>query len=232
MKTFASASGKTLIPAVLLSVVLCAAPAPASEITDRVQLNIDEAMEVLNDPSFTGPENTEKRRARLRDIINNVFDFEEMSKRSLARHWRKRTEAEREEFVGLFINMLEMSYITKIETYSDARILYVGEKRNKKKAMVKTMVITRQDTETPINYRLLTNNEDEWVIYDVVIEGVSLVNNYRTQFSKIIQSSSYEELIKKLEKKVADWKEGKTTAEDLELTSPSFPSPSPSPPPP
>jgi phospholipid transport system substrate-binding protein len=207
---------KNLIPIALVTVLFCAPPSVASEITDRVKVNIDEAMRVLNDPSFMGPENTEKRRVRLRDIINEIFDFEEMSKRSLARHWRKRTEEEKEKFVKLFINFMEMSYIDKIVRYSDAEVLYPEEKRNKNRAVVKTKVITRQETDIPINYRLLLNKDGEWVAYDVVIEGVSLVSNYRTQFNQIIQNSSYEELIKKLEKRIEEWKQGKLKASEKE----------------
>lgn len=207
---------KNLILLVLVAVLFCAPPSVASEITDRVKVNIDEAFKVLNDPSFMGPENTEKRRARLRAILNEVFDFEEMSKRSLARHWRKRTKEEKEEFVKLFINFLEMSYIGKIERFSDAEVLYTEEKRDKNRAVVKTKVITRQETDIPINYRLLLNKDGEWMAYDVVIEGVSLLSNYRTQFNQIIHSSSYEELIKKLEKKVNQWQEGKLKASEKE----------------
>jgi phospholipid transport system substrate-binding protein len=207
---------KNLIPIALVTVLLYIPPSVASEITDRVKVNIDEAMRVLNDLSFMGPENTEKRKARLRAIVNEIFDFEEMSKRSLARHWRKRTEEEKEKFIELFINFLEMSYIDKIERYSDAEVLYAEEKRDKNRAVVKTKVITRQETDIPINYRLLLRKDGEWVAYDVVIEGVSLVSNYRTQFNQIIQNSSYEELIKKLEKRVEEWKQGKLKASEKE----------------
>jgi phospholipid transport system substrate-binding protein len=192
---------KNLIPIALVTVLLYIPPSVASEITDRVKVNIDEAMRVLNDLSFMGPENTEKRK---------------MSKRSLARHWRKRTEEEKEKFIELFINFLEMSYIDKIERYSDAEVLYAEEKRDKNRAVVKTKVITRQETDIPINYRLLLRKDGEWVAYDVVIEGVSLVSNYRTQFNQIIQNSSYEELIKKLEKRVEEWKQGKLKASEKE----------------
>jgi phospholipid transport system substrate-binding protein len=182
---------------ILLPLLLYAQTVHASEVTDKVKANIDEALKVLKDQSLTEPEKTGERRARLRSIVNGWFDFEEMSKRSLARHWRKMTGVEKEEFVTLFGNFLEGSYIDKIEANSDAEVLYVGEIRNKNKAVVKTKVITKQDTEIPIHYRLLNKKED-WVVYDVVIEGVSLVSNYRTQFNKIIQSSSYEGLVKRL----------------------------------
>jgi phospholipid transport system substrate-binding protein len=136
----------------------------------------------------------------VRKIANDIFDFAEIAKRSLARHWQGRSEAERKEFVGLFADLLERSYISKIELYGGEKILYTGERIDGDAASVTTKIITKNGTEVPIEYRLLRQS-DRWLVYDVSIEGVSLVSNYRTQFNKIIQTSSYAELVKKMKAK-------------------------------
>jgi phospholipid transport system substrate-binding protein len=196
-------NNKLVILVIVFPVLLYASPIHASEITDKVKATVDEAMKVLRDESLKGPEKAEERASRIRIIVTERLDFEEMSKRSLARHWKKRTEVEKEAFVTLFSDFLERSYMDKIEEYSDAEVLYVDETVKKNRAVVKTKLITKQATEIPIHYRVFKKNGD-WMVYDIVIEGVSLVSNYRTQFSKIIQESSYEELIKILKKKMEE----------------------------
>ena len=174
-------------------------------ITERVRSTIDEAMAVLKDPALQGKSHQAERRSRIRTAVVGLIDFKEMTRRSLGVHWRKRTTEERSEFVSLFSDLLENSYISKIEQQTDEMVLYLGEKTNKKgtKALVKTKVITSQDTEIPISYRMMKKN-GRWVAYDIVIEGVSLVSNYRTQFGRIITRSSYEDLVASLKKKVED----------------------------
>ncbi|MFQ5428207.1 MAG: phospholipid-binding protein MlaC [Thermodesulfobacteriota bacterium] len=175
----------------------------AGEVTERVRSTIDEALAVLKDPSLQGESKTGERRSRIREAVVKLIDFNEMTRRSLGVHWKKRTDAEKSEFVDLFSDLLENSYISKIEQQTDEKVLYLAEKKNKKgtKALVKTKVITSKDTEVPISYRM-TNKTGNWMAYDIVIEGVSLVSNYRSQFGKIITSSSYEDLVATLKKKV------------------------------
>jgi phospholipid transport system substrate-binding protein len=176
----------------------------ASEMTARVKSAIDSAFVVLNDPALMGKEKTTERRARLRSAIQGGIDFEEMTKRSLGIHWRKRTPEERREFVALFSRLLEDSYMDKIEANYDAKVYFRGEKLNKKgtRGLVKTVVVTRKGTEVPMEYRMMKKKDRGWVAYDIVIEGVSLVSNYRTQFNQIIQRSSYEDLVKGLRRKL------------------------------
>lgn len=123
-----------------------------------------------------------------------------MAKRSLALFWKQRTPEEKKGFVSLYSDLLERSYIKKIENYSDEKIIYTDEKIDDGYAIVKTKIITKRNVEIPIEYKLLKKN-NKWDVYDVVIEGVSLVNNYRNQFSKIIRTSSYEELVKRMQNK-------------------------------
>ncbi|MFQ5901470.1 MAG: ABC transporter substrate-binding protein [Thermodesulfobacteriota bacterium] len=134
-------------------------------------------------------------------IIVESTTPEEMAKRSLARHWKKRSDIEKKEFVAIFTDLIEGSYIEKIEAYTDEEILYTGEKIDGRRAVVKTRIISK-GTEIPIYYRLLESKDGNWMVYDIVIEGVSLIGNYRTQFSKIIRGSSYEELVKKIKAKL------------------------------
>jgi len=186
----------------VISLTLSLSPPPihASEVTDGVKSMVDEVIRVLRDETLKGPQKIEERRARIRGVAKRGFDFEEMAKRSLGEHWKKREEVEKKEFVNLFSRFVEMSYIDKIEAYNNEEIIYIGEVVEGKRAIVKSKVITTQGKEIHISYRLL--KKEGWVVYDVQIEGVSLVGNYRTQFNEIIQKHSYEELIKRLRSKV------------------------------
>jgi phospholipid transport system substrate-binding protein len=130
-----------------------------------------------------------------------MFDLTEITRRSLGRHWAQRTAAERQEVVTLFGELLERSYLSKIEGYSGERIAFGGEAVQGDQAVVRTRIVTKQGTEIPVDYRLLLRG-DRWLIYDVVIEGVSLVANYRGQFDKIIRNGSFTELLQRLRAKL------------------------------
>lgn len=173
--------------------------ATAAEPTAAVKGTIDEVVRTLKDPALGQPGRKEERRALLEKIIAARFDFTEMAKRSLASHWRERTPAEQKEFIHLFEKLLENSYLGKIEGYTDEKVIYTRERLDGDFSEVKTKILRKGD-EIPIDYRLLRNGSD-WKVYDIVIDGVSLVNNYRSQFSKIIRSGSYEELVQKMRAK-------------------------------
>jgi len=168
--------------------------------TDQLRSQIDRVLKVLEDPELKKEGKEKERRAVVRQIANEIFDFSETARRSLARHWAGRTQAEREEFVELFSDLLERSYISKIELYGGEKIQFVGEAVDGEGAVVRTKIVTKQGTEIPIDYRMHRRG-DKWLVYDVVIEGVSLIANYRTQFNKIITTSSYQELVKKMKTK-------------------------------
>jgi len=140
----------------------------------------------------------------VRQIAEEIFDFTETAKRSLGRHWHSRTPAERKEFVDLFATLLERSYLSKIELYNGERIAYLGDTIDGDQALVRTKILTRQGTEVPVDYKMFRHG-DRWLVYDVIIEGVSLIANYRTQFNKIIQTSSYQELVRKMKSKQGDF---------------------------
>ena len=183
-----------------LVALLAAAPAWAGPPTEQLRGSIDRVVKTLDSPSLKGDARTAERKVAVRRIANEIFDFAEIAKRSLGRHWQARSEAERKEFVGLFADLLERSYISKIELYGGEKILYTGERIDGETASVTTKIITKNGTEVPIEYRLLRQS-DRWLVYDVSIEGVSLVSNYRTQFNKIIQTSSYADLVKRMQAK-------------------------------
>jgi len=132
--------------------------------------------------------------------VGEIFDFEEMAKRTLAQHWKNRSAAEQQEFVSLFADFLEKNYIKKIEMYKDEKISVAEEKVDNRRALVKTSILTTNKTEIPIDYKMYSK-AGTWRIYDISIEGVSMVNNYRSQFTSIINKKSYAELRSQLQEK-------------------------------
>ena len=168
--------------------------------TDQVKGATDQVLKIILDPALKRPDKTSARRQQLRSVVDQVFDWQETGKRALARHWQPLKPEQRQEFSSLFADLVERSYVGKIESYSGEKIVYVGDISEGDQATVKTKLITKSQTQIPIDYRMQKEG-DRWRVYDVLIEGVSLVGNYRTQFNKIIQSSSYDELIKKMKTK-------------------------------
>jgi phospholipid transport system substrate-binding protein len=141
----------------------------------------------------------------LHKIADQVFDWQEIARRALAVHWRQRTPQEQQEFVRLFRELVEGTYMNRLETAAQEKrdIQYVGEQLDGPRAAVKTNVITRRNQQVPIEYRL-HKVDGRWLIYDVLVEGISLVNNYRSQFNRIITSSSYQELVQKMKNRQGD----------------------------
>ncbi len=174
--------------------------------SEQLKSSIDRVIQALEDPALRADGKVKERRTAVRKVANDIFDFAETARRSLARHWAGRTDKEREEFVALFADLLERSYISKIELYGGEKIQYGREQTDGDFAIVSSKIITKQGQEVPVDYRMLRRG-DRWLVYDVVIEGVSLVSNYRTQFNKIIQTSSYGELVKKMRTKQEEFLE-------------------------
>ena len=191
------------IGAVLLAGVLigAAAPAQAGVPTEQLKASVERIIRVLEDPALRLEARAKERRAAIRKEAEGVFDFGETAKRALGRHWQPLAEKDRAEFTTLFADLIERAYIGKIERYSGERIAFTGEAVEGGLATVRTRFVTKQGTEVPVDYRMQQRG-DRWLVYDVSVEGVSLINNYRTQFDKIIQTSSYAELVRKL--KAAD----------------------------
>jgi phospholipid transport system substrate-binding protein len=166
--------------------------------TEQLRTQIDRVIKVLEDPEMTKESRMVERRTAIRRVANEIFDFTETTRRSLGTHWQVRTPQEREEVTRLFADLLERSYIGKIEMYSGEKIQFLGDTIDGDQATVRSRLITKQGTEIPVDYRMHRASGDRWLTYDVAIEGVSLVANYRAQFNKIIQTSGYKSLVKKL----------------------------------
>jgi phospholipid transport system substrate-binding protein len=195
--------GQKIVLVILIGVVIGVLKSSllwAESPKELVKETTDRVLNIMRDSSLKGPEKAQERRQRIWEEISVVFDFEEISKRALGRHWRKRSPEEKKEFVDLFSYILQDSYIGKVDAYSDEEIVFLGEKKDSDYAIVQTKVITKTGTEIPVDYRLY-NKQGKWRVYDVVIEGVSLVNNYRTQFNNILVRSSYEKLIQRMKQK-------------------------------
>ena len=174
--------------------------ATAGAATDQLKGAIDRVVRTMEDPALKSADKRPERRREVRVIANEIFDFGEIARRSLGRHWQSLTDPQRTEFVALFADLLERSYISKIELYGGEKIAYASERVEGELATVATKILTKNSTEVPIDYRLLRRG-DRWLVYDVSIEGVSLVSNYRTQFNKIIQTTSYNDLVQKMRTK-------------------------------
>lgn len=184
----------------LLIVALLTVEARAGAPTDQIKSTVDKALTVLRDPALKPPAKVKDRRDQLRQILFARFDFTEMAKRALGANWRKRTPQEQDEFVHLFTDVLERAYADIIESYTDEKILYVNERIDGTFADVNSKIVTAKGAEYTINYKVqLVSNE--WKVYDVVAENVSLVNNYRSQFNRVISHSSYEDLVNRLKSK-------------------------------
>jgi phospholipid transport system substrate-binding protein len=168
--------------------------------TEEVKKVVDEVVSIVSAQDMKKPENKEKRQKGLKDAISAIFDFAEMARSSLGIHWEGLTPDQRDEFQKTFETLLENTYSKKIESYNNEKIVYLKETVDGNISEVKSKVVTAKHDEFTLDYRLLNKN-GKWVINDVVIEGVSLVANYRTQFDKIIRKEGYPTLIKKLNSK-------------------------------
>jgi phospholipid transport system substrate-binding protein len=171
----------------------------AGPATDAMKGTIDEVLKILRDKELKQPAKAEERRQLLEKVVGDRFDYQEMSRRALGAPWNTLSDKDKQEFVGLFKSLLVSSYADKIETYSGEGVQYINERTEKDYAEVRTKVQTGK-TDIPLDYRLL-NKAGDWRVYDVVVDGVSLVNNYRGQFTKILRSSGYPELVEHLRKK-------------------------------
>jgi len=198
-KTGGLLKGLALVTALVLAVGMAAAPAMAGEATEAMRGTIDEVLRILANQSLKQPAKANERRQLLEKVVGERFDYEEMSRRSLGTSWANLSEKERQEFVSLFQTLLVNTYADKIESYTGDGVHYINERTEKEYAEVRTKVLTGK-TEIPLDYRLL-HKASAWRVYDVVVDGVSLVNNYRGQFSKILRNGSYADLVDQLRKK-------------------------------
>ena len=186
-----------------------------TQVTTDLKATIDKVLDIVRDEKYKA--DAKARRKLLREVIDARFSYEQMSMRSLAQDWNVRTPEEKKQFVDLFGKLLESSYASKIESYRDEKINYTQEEIKDGYAMIKTEIVRKSDT-IPVDYKLV-NVGGKWLIYDFIIEGVSMIRNYRSQFSKIIQKESYGGLVKKLSDKISELEssngDGKTDNHNL-----------------
>jgi phospholipid transport system substrate-binding protein len=173
----------------------------AGSALEQVKSSFDQITAVLDDESFRQSHTKEELNKKLREIAHKEFDWEEIARRSLGLYWKERSQEEKKEFTTLFTNLLEDTYTTKIvNNYSGERVLYDKETIDGDRALVESRIINKAEKEVSVSHRLVKRG-NKWVAYDVIIEGVSMVKNYRVQFYSIIRKSSYNEIIKKLREK-------------------------------
>ena len=168
--------------------------------TEQLRSTVDRVLVILQDPSLKPEGKQKERREQLRQVVSARFDFAEMARRSLGPEWRRRTPTEQQEFVNIFIDLLQDNYIGTIESYSGDKVNYGREIQDQGSAEVQTTLATKGEVNYSINYRLHLVGKD-WKVYDVIIEHISVVNNYRSQFTRVIGKSSYEELVRTMREK-------------------------------
>jgi phospholipid transport system substrate-binding protein len=171
--------------------------------TQVVQAATDQVLQVVQDSQLAAPISPDRRRAEVQRAADRLFDFQEMSRRALALHWRERTPQEQTEFVVVFKQLLGRAYLGKLESYAGEQIVYLGETVDGEFATVRSKIITGRGAEIPVDYRLHLVGS-RWAVYDVAVSGVSFVANYRGQFDKVIRTSSYQTLMRDLRIKYAE----------------------------
>lgn len=190
-----------LLPLLILGIV---APCLAGELTDQMRQTTDKLLSVLNDPTLKDSQKTDENERLIRKTLDERFDWEEMARRSLTKYWAQRTEEEKQEFVRLYADMVKRTFMDKVvRSYEGEKVVYEGEKVEKDYGTLNVQFVTKKNTNTPVEYRL-SKKGDEWLIYDVSIEGISLVNSYRAQFDSIMIKVSYANLVKILKDKAKD----------------------------
>lgn len=189
-------------PAVALGALLFVSPSSsfAGAPSNQLKQSVEKIQTILADPSLKGEAKSASRRQKLKEAVNERFAFDEMAKRSLGAQWQKRSAAEQQEFVRLFTDLLEGTYLSKLEEYSGEKVQFVNERQEKDFAEVNTKLINRKGEDFALDYRLLDVN-GQWKVTDVVIEKISLVNNYRSQFNRVLSRSSFEDLVQAMKQK-------------------------------
>ena len=165
--------------------------------TDQLRDGVDRVFKILKDPELAGEKKAAQRGTAIVKVAHEIFDFGEMAKRSLGQHWTARTPAERSQFVALFTDLIQHSYISKVDQHGSAKMVFRGETVDGDYAAVRTTIPLSNGSEMPLEYRM-HNAAARWQVYDLSIDGISLVSNYRAQFNKVIRIDSYETLVAKL----------------------------------
>ena len=167
--------------------------------TDAVRGSVNSILTLLQNKEM----DQATRRKEMRKVISERFDFRAMSQRTLATNWKKASKEQQQEFVQLFAQLIENTYIGRIEAYTDEKVDFPGEKVKKKKAVVETLILTAT-ADIPINYKVYQKKNGEWWVYDVIIEGISLISNYRSSYQEIVKKEGFDGLIAKMKAKIKE----------------------------
>jgi len=195
-------SSKQTLLVLLLLIFGVPAFAMAGAPTDQIRQTTEKILAIVDAPALKGPDKEAERQKQMRQVVDERFDWAAMARSALGKHWRELSEAQRAEFTGLFSELIEKNYMSKVESYSGEKILYKGDKVDGTFGVVEVVIVTLRGTDIPVSYRVL-KKDTSWLVYDVSIEGVSLVNNYRSQIGTILNSSSYDTLIVRIKSKIA-----------------------------
>jgi len=193
---------KQVIGFTLIILLIIPLSSHAATPLETIRADINKVLDVLRDPSLKGESGKKTKKVKIRSIANKMFDYAELSQRTLGQNWKKLNAGQQKEFTDLYASLLEKTYADKIVSYTNEKVLYGKEKPLSEKTVeVQTTIVTTQKVDVPINYRVIRKNSD-WKVYDVVIEGVSLISNYRSQFREILAKETPEALLTALREKV------------------------------
>ena len=189
-----------------LALVVCfATGAFAGEPQDRLKSGIGKVIAILSDKALSAPAKKAERQTRLRAVADGFFDWRELSRRAVAENWGKYSPKQQDDFIASFSELLQKTYIRKLEKYNNEKVNYIKEDIQGNQAFINTQVMMKDKT-IPINYVMI--KRDQWLVYDVFVEGVSLVKNYRTQFAKILAKETPEVLLQRIKDKIKALDEG------------------------
>ena len=200
MKTIFLGRISAVSPLIVLCCLLLPAVSRADGPTEQVRATVDKVLTIVRSAKATSKAQIEAQRAQLVEVIYPRFDFPEMAKRSLGPNWTRRTPEEQREFVGIFAALMGRSYASNIESYTSQNVVYTGESEDQNYAQVDTKIVGDNQPALTINYKL-HRVDQEWKVYDLVIEDISVVNNYRSQFDRVIARSSFAELVRTMKEK-------------------------------
>jgi phospholipid transport system substrate-binding protein len=193
---------RLIVAFILLLAPALALAAPAASPKEAVEVDVQKVLTTLAEPAFKD-QSRDVKIAKIRSIINEIFDYTELSKRTLGREWAKFNAAQQAEFVKLFSDLLEKTYADRLLAYSNEKVVFEKENMlNEKQAEVFSNVLTNDGKKIPLDYRLVLK-DGKWRVYDVIIEGISMVKNYRDQFRDILAKDAPEQVLKMLREKVA-----------------------------
>src|ERR1041385_3070584 len=177
--------------------------AQAATPREEIQSSVEKVLTILKDPNLKSESKRQERIAQLRQVIFPKFDFTEMARRSLGADWQKRPQEQQKEFVKLFTELIEGSYVNNLDSYNGEKVAFTGDKQDGEYAQVDTKITSNKGDDSTVSYKL-RQSDGTWKIYDVVIENVSIVNNYRSQFSRVIARSSFDDLLRQMKEKRFD----------------------------